>query len=193
MTPAALRADAARNRERLIAAAGQVFATQGLDAGVDEIARTAGVGIGTLYRRFPTRDDLVHAVLEDTFDRAIAQLDDAASEDDPWTALERGLERFSAAVLAHSALLHSIAREGYHAPRVLCLKEDALARFAGILERAQTAGVVRADVVPNDLMALSGMLSRIPPHRLEREPDVWRRWLALMLDGLRPEGAHPLP
>ena len=191
--PTALRADAARNRERLIEAAGRVFATEGLDAGVDEIARTAGVGIGTLYRRFPTRDDLVGAVLDDTFERVLARLDEATVDPDPWTALERAIGGFAEAVLANRALLHSIAHGGCHAERVGDLKRRLLERFDAILDRAQAAGVVRGDVNPGDLMALSGMLSRIPPQRLERDPQVWHRWLALMLDGLRPEGAHPLP
>ncbi len=191
--PAALRADAARNRERLIEAAGRVFAREGLDASVDEIARTAGVGIGTLYRRFPTRDDLVGAVLDDTFLHVLTRLDDAAAEPDAWTALERAIAGFAEAVLANRALLHSTAHDGCHAKRVGGLKRQVLERFDAILDRAQAAGVVRGDVHPGDLMALSGMLSRIPEQRLERDPQAWRRWLALMLDGLRPEGAHPLP
>src|SRR5688572_17125176 len=161
----ALRADAARNRARLIEAAGRVFATQGLDAGVDEIARTAGVGIGTLYRRFPTRDDLVGAVLDDTFERVLARLDEAVTDPDPWTALERAIGGFAEAVLANRALLHSTAHDGCHAERVGGLKRQLLERFEAILDRAQAAGVVRGDVNPGDLMALSGMLSRIPPQR----------------------------
>jgi hypothetical protein len=135
----------------------------------------------------------VGAVLDDTFERVLARLSEAATDPDPWSALERAIGDFAEAVLANRALLHSTGHEGCHASRVGGLKRQLLEGFDAILDRGQAAGVVRADVNPGDLMALSGMLSRIPPHRLEREPEVWRRWLTLMLDGLRPEGAHPLP
>jgi AcrR family transcriptional regulator len=189
--PTALRADAARNRRLLLDAAERLFAEHGLDIGVDDIAREAGVGIGTLYRRFPTRDDLVSAVLDDCFESVLEGLDAARAEPDPWTALERATAAYAEAAVVHRALLQRI--HACHAPLVSGAKTRILESIGSVLDRARAAGVVRDDVVPMDLLALGGMLSRLPPQRLEQEPDIWRRWLGLMLDGLRPEGAHPLP
>jgi AcrR family transcriptional regulator len=189
----ALRADAARNRRLLIEAAARVFAEQGMDAGVDEIAREAGLGVGTLYRRFPTKDDLIAAVFDDRYGSVEAGIEAAAAEEDPWTALEAAMAAFAEAAVLHSALLHNIAYSGCHAKVFQASKERIGARFEAILARAREAGVVREDVVARDIMALSGMISRIPAWQLAQEPDIWRRYLALMLDGLRPDGARPLP
>jgi AcrR family transcriptional regulator len=191
--PTVLRADAARNRRRLLDAAARVFAERGLDAGVDEIAREAGVGVGTLYRRFPTKDDLIAAVFDDRFEPMEAALASAAEHEDPWYALESAMAAFAEAAILHRALLHRIAYSGYHAQAVHASKERVLAILDRLLVRAREAGVVREDLVARDLLALSGMMSRLPPWQLEQEPDIWRRYLGLMLDGLRPDGAHPLP
>ena len=192
-TETALRADAARNRRRLIEAAARVCADQGMDACVDDIAREAGVGIGTLYRRFPTKDDLIAAVLDDRFGTVEAAVADAAQDEDPWRALERAMAAFAEAALLHLALVHKIAYTGSQAAAMHQAKDRIAARFDAILARAREAGVVREDVVARDAMALSGMISRIPAWQLEQEPEIWRRYLALMLDGLRPQGARPLP
>ena len=192
-TETALRADAARNRRRLIEAAARVFAEQGMDAGVDEIARVAGVGVGTLYRRFPTKDDLIAAVFDDRYGSVEAAIEVAAEHDDAWSAVEEAMAGFAEAAVLHSALLHNIAYSGSHAKGMQAAKERVTAGFEAILARARDAGVVRDDVVARDLIALSGMLSRLPSWQLAQEPDIWRRYLALMLDGLRPEPARPLP
>jgi AcrR family transcriptional regulator len=189
----ALRADAARNRTLLLEAAERLFGERGLDVSVDDIAHEAGVGVGTLYRRFPTRDDLLAAVLDDCFASVIERLDAARAEPDPWTALERATAAYAEEAVVHRALLHRFAYAGCHASLIGAAKTRMLQRLDEVLERARGAGVVRDDIVPLDLLALGGMLSKLPPYRLEREPDIWRRWLGLMLDGLRPEGAHPLP
>jgi AcrR family transcriptional regulator len=188
-----LRADAARNRRRLLDAAARVFAEQGMDASVDDIARDAGVGVGTLYRRFPTKDDLIAAVLDDRFETVAATIEAAADVDDPWAALEAAMAALAEAAVFHRALLHNLSYSGCHAPLVQAAKERVLARFETILARAHAAGAVRDDVVARDLLALSGMLSRLPAWQLAQEPEVWTRYLGLMLDGLRPEGAHRLP
>ena len=192
-TETALRADAARNRRRLIEAAARVFAEQGMDAGVDEIAREAGVGVGTLYRRFPAKDDLIAAVFDDRFGTVEAAVAEAARDEDPWRALESAMAAFAEAAVLHHALLHKIAYSGCHASAMQAAKERVLARFEAILARARAAGVVRDDVVARDVLALSGMLSRLPAWQLAQEPDIWRRYLALMVDGLRPDPARPLP
>ena len=94
-----LRADAKRNRERLVAAARDLFASAGLDVSVREVARHAGVGVGTLYRHFPAREDLVDAVLQDAFDELVASAEAALAEQDPWTGFTRFIEE---ALVSHA-------------------------------------------------------------------------------------------
>jgi AcrR family transcriptional regulator len=192
--PRPLRADAERNRRRILDAAAVVLAQEGLVAGVDAVARAAGVGVGTVYRRFPTKEALLEAVINDRVERVQAELGELGAIEDPW-------EAFSAA--AH-ALAGSIARDrGFfqvlqeakermpettdHARRCTV---DAI---APILRRAQEAGAVRDDLVPLDVLSLCNVAARLPSWRLEREPELWRRYLAVVLDGVRAEAATPLP
>ncbi|MPQ97561.1 TetR family transcriptional regulator [Modestobacter sp. I12A-02628] len=187
-----LRADAERNRRRVLAVAMDVFAERGLDAGFDEIARRAGVGVGTVYRRFPRREDLVVALFEDRLQAVIGIGQAAALDPDPWTGLlgfvtgmvelqvsDRGLRE----VISQTAPLPSAFRESI----------DRVHAVAGdLLERAQRAGVVRSDVAVSDLVALTGMLTAVAGPDV---PELWRRYAALVAAGLRADGAPraPLP
>ncbi|WP_214415324.1 TetR/AcrR family transcriptional regulator [Sphaerisporangium fuscum] len=184
-----LRADAARNAERLVRAARAAFAEAGVSVSLEEVARRAGVGVATLYRRFPTKEDLVQAVLLSSYDErvepAIAQ---ALTDDDPW----RGMVRVLEAVLAMAAEEHHVIK-ATHDPSVLKgLQARFFVALATVVERAQRAGRVRADLCTDDLPRLFLMLVSTMWFG-ERAADVWRRYLALLLDALRPEAAHPLP
>ena len=188
-----LRADAERNRRRILDAARETFADHGLGVGVDTIARAAGCGVGTLYRRFPTKEDLLLAIVED---RVCALTEELAAvgarEQDPWDAFAAATEAFAAGIARDRAFFQLFQQAGAPIPG-----DDARRRtleaLTPFLRRGQEAGVVRADVVVADVPALCGVAARIPQWRLEREPELWRRYLAIVLDGLRPEGAQPLP
>jgi AcrR family transcriptional regulator len=179
-----LRADAERNRERILEAARRSFAEDGLDIGVDEIARRAGVGIGTLYRRFPTKASLVEAIFEDRLDTLQPAIDHALAADDPWEAL---------AELIHVTVARQADDHGFGQMVVLRLGPDAVParirrRFFGPLEellaRAQRAGVVRRDVIADDLPAIVRMAGASALGAAS--PDDCRRHVELLLDGLRP-------
>src|SRR5688500_1594373 len=110
--PRPLRADAERNRARILAAAAEVFAERGLDVSLDDIAAHAGVGVGTVYRRFPDKDALIDALFEDKIDRVVALADDALEIEDPWegfTTFMRGMCRMPAGGrrLQHEPLVHA--------------------------------------------------------------------------------------
>lgn len=193
-----LRADAARNRAALLRAAREVFATKGLDAPLDEIARSAGVGNATLYRRFPTREDLVEAVFAERMAEYADVAEKALAEPDPWEGFRGYLET----VLAMQAEDRGMAdllviitdRAG---DRIERLRERAFACGLELIERARDAGVLRDDFrhqdVPLLLMANAGVVSRTG----DAVPDAWRRVAAIMIDGLRAEaatqGAPPPP
>jgi AcrR family transcriptional regulator len=179
------RVDARRNRQRVVTAARRCMARDGLEAGIDEIARDAGVGVGTVYRHFPTKDDLVEALASERFERLRDLANDALAEDDAWTAFEtfiREAARIQTDDRALSEVLTSRPETmGRAADRV-----GMLELTSEVLKRAQKAGVVRKDADPRDIpmlmCALAGTFRN--PHA-----DV-ERYLGIMLDGLRAPGAR---
>jgi AcrR family transcriptional regulator len=190
-----LRADAARNRARILEAAKRAFAEAGLDVGVEEIARRAGVGKGTLYRRFPTKEALVRAIFEDRLNELGRLATTAARTPDPWEAFARFLESAARMQASDQGFLDVVAQRmgtGVLSPEH---RRRFLALVSGPLKRAQEAGRVRADLVPEDvplLLRMLGVTTRAAPDGQSME-EHWRRYLGLLLDGLRPEAATPLP
>ena len=188
-----LRADAERNRRKLLAAAHRVFATRGLEAGVDEIAREACVGMGTLYRRFPTKDSLVEAVIEDRFVTIAGELRDAAAHDDPWEAFEACATRLACRIAEDRAFFQAVSESLARMPHMRRHRDELLAVIAPVVERAQKAGVLRDDVTVEDVPGLCAVAARLPAWKLEQQPRLWKRYLGVVLDGLRPDGATELP
>ena len=187
-----LRADAERNRRRILDAAREVFAARGSQAGVDEIARKAGVGMGTLYRRFPTKEALLEAVVRDRLEALIAELEEAARAEDPWTAFAGVMEAIAERVGRDRAVYDLLQAEPALLSEVRDERRRLRAALRPALERAQAAGVVRADVVAADLPSLAAVAARLPAWRLERQPGLWKRYLDVVLDGLRADGATAL-
>lgn len=188
-----LRQDAARNRERLVSAAREVFRRKGLDAPLEEIAKDAGVAIGTLYNRFPTRGALVDAALSPLAEQAVDIAELAASASDPWDGFASYMEGICE-LLAGDRGYADVHRSGVPGTPVI---DAALQRTstlkAAIVARAKEAGVLRADVESSDLVLLMWGIAATADATRDVAPDAWRRHLALLLDGLRPSAAHPLP
>jgi AcrR family transcriptional regulator len=192
-SPRPLRADAERNRRRVLDAAREVFARDGLGAGVDEVARAAGVGVGTLYRRFPTKEDLLRAVVQDLTSTVVDEIESAGADDDPGEAFA-AVAHALAASTARNRALHQVLQEAWPLiPGASDCRDQTLGALAPLLERAQAAGAVRDDLVAADVPALCAVAARLPSWRLEAEPELWTRYLAVILDGLRPAAARPLP
>jgi len=175
------RADARRNYDRLVTAARDAFAELGTSASLEEVARRAGVGIGTLYRHFPSRQDLLEAVyveeVEDVCRRA-----DELTDLPPWEALAEWLHR----VVSYVGRKYALAQELWNyldrdAPVFSGCRTALFAAGGALLERAQQAGDVRADVTIDDVMQIVGGIGKnvtIPPDQMERILDI-------ALDGLR--------
>ena len=183
----ALRSDAARNHLRIVTAAAAAFEADGPAVSLDDIARRAGVGIATLYRRFGTREILIKAVAEHIFAAEIAT---AIVEDgpDPWADLVATITRTVDAFAAHPVLV-SLARE------YAVMEMDTMAAYRAaaqrVLVRARDAGVVRPDLTAADLKAVVVMALAIA-HNSGCSGGGSRRYLALLADGLKPTG-RPLP
>jgi AcrR family transcriptional regulator len=188
-----LRRDARRNRDAILAAARTAFAAQGLDAPLESVARQAGVAIGTLYRHFPCRLDLVEAVFTAKAQAWVAAGEQALAMPDAWDGFTFYLER-SCELQADDLGFTGVASMHLATARGLeAIKERAHGLSRRIVARAQRAGSLRADVTAEDINVLLWSSARIAEVTCLVAPRAWRRHLGLMLDAFRAENAHPLP
>ncbi len=189
--PRRLRADAARNRQRLIAAAAEVFAARGLDATLDDIARQAGVNVATAYRHFANKHELAREFLRQCIDAAAAIAQQAADQPDPWAGLTLFLERSLDLIAANRALVDVLTRayDGEHFAELLARTTPPLER---LLARGRQAGVIRADVAATDFVPVLAMLGAVTADGAPGLPSLPHRYIGLILAGLRP-GSVPLP
>ncbi|MFG6201540.1 TetR/AcrR family transcriptional regulator [Nonomuraea sp. JJY05] len=192
-TPARpLRRDAQRNRDLLVTAARELFAARGLDVPLDEIARTAGVSSGTLYNHFPSREDLVDAVFADRTATVVQISEHALSLPDAWSGLVHFLERVCELQAADRGYNDLVSNRG---PQPTPAGDPArgYAMMSRIIERAHEAGVLRPDCTLEDMAFVTWGIARTVEATAAVRPEVWRRHLALILDGFRAPAAHPLP
>lgn len=195
VSPAArpLRRDAQRNRDLLVAAARAVFAERGLDVPLEEVAREAGVSIGTLYNRFPTRGALVDAALADKVATAVELAERAASMEDPWEGFAWFLERTCELQASDRGYNELCARSLADATEIAALKAKGHGLILDIVRRAQQAGALREDFHDGDFAFVVWSIARTIEATGGHAPDAWRRHLAFMLDGFRAPAAHELP
>lgn len=186
-----LRRDAVRNRELILETAAAVFAEHGLEAGYEEIARRAGIGVGTVYRRFPERSELVRALFESRVEEVVAIAEQAAAKGDAFAGLAWFLEHTLAHQVADRGLQEIVVATISHDEHRMIGRERLGPILDGLVARAQADGTLRGDVGATDLgMQLMVMSSMSTP----AQPGLWRRYLALLLDGLRARpGLEPLP
>jgi AcrR family transcriptional regulator len=187
-----LRADAQRNLERILEAARAVFAQDGLDASVADVAQRAGVGTATIFRRFPTKDDLVAAVLEYELEAFAARAREAAESDDPGTAIGEFMTSVVAAFIEDRCFCEANGSQLFERPRIKELTADVTESVEALLTRAQAGGAIRNDIVAADIGFLVSAVGQAGLRLEQTAPGAWRRYAEIVLDGLRPEGARPL-
>ena len=188
-----LRRDAERNRQRIIVAAREAFAEDGLSVTLDEIARRAGVGVGTIYRRFPDKEQLIDALFEDRMKEFAAEAERAMLAEDPWTGLVDFMQRATEQHACDRGF-KEVALSGSHGlERVARARALMYPLVSRLVERAQADGSLRADVRPTDIPLLQLMLGSLSECTRNVDPDVWRRFLGIITDGLRAERAEPTP
>lgn len=191
-----LRADARRNRDQIIAAAKVVFAAEGPDVPMEEIARRAAVGIGTLYRRFPDREALIRAVARDNFGQMLTQARDAVAEEPTaWDALVRLLRQsreleLSAQLAMHSSLAWAVIRDD---PTTQQFRDAMFDTLDEVVHAAQVEGSLRTDVDTGDVTVLFSLLLRRVRTAGKATHQGSERALGIMLDGLRAHSATALP
>jgi AcrR family transcriptional regulator len=187
-----LRRDAERNRDRIVEAARTAIASEGIDVSVEEIARRAGVGVATLYRRFPTKEELIDAVLED----ALGEICDAAEEalelEDAWAGFTSFLERVFELHVRNRGIKDVVTDDQHGHRRLDAARAELRPLIAEIIVRAQSQGTLRADFTKEDVPMIFWAGGRVAELTCSVAPELWRRYLGLLLDGLRADAATPL-
>ena len=188
-----LRADAARNRERILVAAREVFAERGLDATLDDVAHRACLGVGTVYRRFPGKEELVEALFVQALDKLVALAEEAADREDPWEGLVWFLEMATEMQSEDLGLRDVALHGGYGRDQVAAARDRIIPAVSKLVERAQQSGRLRSDFVPTDVPIIELMVSSVADYTSAMAPDLWRRYLAIVLDGLAAERTDTRP
>jgi AcrR family transcriptional regulator len=188
-----LRRDAQANRERILAAARAAFAVDGIDVPVEEIARRAGVGMGTLYRHFPAKEDLIDAVLEDAFAAFIDAAEQALTLEDAWEGFRGFFESAFGLHVANRGLKDIIATREHGRERAEAMRARMRPLLRRLVERAQEQGALRADFTAEDMPVVFWTGSRVIEATAAVAPELWRRYLGFLFDGLSAQAATPSP
>jgi AcrR family transcriptional regulator len=179
-----LRRDAERNRQRIVEAARAAFAEEGLAVTLDEIARRAGVGVGTVYRRFADKEELIDALFEDRMKEFARVAEECLEAEDPWCGLVRFLE-LATEQHACDRGFKEVALSGAHGlERVARARQLMFPLVSRLVARAQADGSLRPDLDPTDLPLLQLMLGSLSECTRDVDPEVWRRFLGFITDGL---------
>lgn len=191
--PRPLRRDAERNRQLILRAAAEVFTTRGLQASLDDVARHAGVGVGTVYRRFPDKESLAEALFEERIEAMATLAENALTEPDSWTGLMSFLEG-ACTQLSTDRGLHEIVMYATHGrDRTGRARARMQPLVTALVRRAQQDGQLRADLQPTDMLFIEFMISAAARYAEPVKPEIWRRYLTLITDALRPARASTAP
>lgn len=186
-----LRRDAEANRRRILSAAREVFRERGMEASLSDIAAHAGLGLGTVYRRFSNKEELVDALFDDMIDVLAAAGEEGLADPDPWHGLVASMEK-ACEIQAFDRGVREVMLGAAASPQ---RRAQVLTRIAptmdALVARAKEQGALRADVVPLDIPMIQLMVAAVTDRT--GQPDLWRRYLRLLLDGLRAEPGAPSP
>lgn len=190
-----MRADARRNRDAVVGAAYELFAEKGIEAQMDDIARRAGVGVGTLYRHFPAKEDLLDAVIARRFERLAARAVEAvsqASRGEAWEAFKGYIEWAAQMQAGDRALSEAMATrsERMHAAAV---GSGLVEELELLLDHAKRAGALREDLVVEDIPAMVCSIGAVANAAVQKPGWRWDRVIAIWLDGVRAPGSSELP
>ena len=184
-SPRPLRRDAERNRQRILASAKVLFAEYGVDVGLDDIARHAGVGVGTAYRRFPDREVLIDELLEDKISEIEAIAEAALSLDDPWDGLVSFLEQSQQKHASDRGLKQALLVPTRGAERLAAARGRIEPKVRSLIDRARESGDLRPDFEAEDFPLLVGNATH------DLAPEIWRRYLRILIDGLATRRDRP--
>jgi AcrR family transcriptional regulator len=189
-----LRKDAERNRQRILAAARELFAVRGLEATLNDVAHQANVGVGTVYRRFATKEELLEAIFEDSIDQVVELAKAALRIEDSWDGFVWFVEHLCELTATDRGLREMVCSKAYGGYRVECARLRLDPHVSKVVERARDDGYLRPDVEPTDMPILNLLAGTVSEWAGHIEPDLWRRYVALLLDGMRDrDGQQRIP
>lgn len=188
-----LRRDAERNRQRILLAAQQMFAERGLDVSLDDIAAHAGLGVGTVYRRFPSKEDLVEALFEERLGDVVMAGERGLADPDAWHGLIGFLGDASALQATDRGLREVMLGSRFGHEHVGRLRDSLQPIATQLVARAQEQGRLRADLAAADVPLIAIMLGAVVDYAGRTQPDIWRRYLSIIVDGLRAEPGAATP
>jgi AcrR family transcriptional regulator len=180
-----LRKDAERNRQRVVEAARELFAVRGLEANLNDVAHHAGLGVGTVYRRFPTKQELIEAVFEDGVNQLIALADSALHHDDSWRGFVWFLEQMCESTATDRGAREIVFSRTHGGVRIDAARDRLVPKIAKLVERAQKDGHLRPELSQTDMPIfglLAGTVSEFAGHV---DAQLWRRYVAILVDGIR--------
>jgi AcrR family transcriptional regulator len=179
-----LRRDAERNRQRILTAAADVFADRGLDVSLDDIAKHAGLGVGTVYRRFPTKERLIEALFEAHVDTLAEMAESVAFAENSWDGLVTVLTEACALQAGNQGLREVLMSSTYGQGCAARARARLMPAIENGLRRAQDDGYLRTDIQPVDMVLVEFMIGGVAEYT-KQSPDAWRRYLQIVMDGLR--------
>ena len=185
-----LRRDAERNRQKILKGAARVFAEEGLDVGMDELARRVGVGTGTLYRRFPTKDQLISALFDELIDQVVTEARAARDHEDPVQGLRQFLVAMNSHLASNQGLKELMLERTRDDERIDCAVAEIQPCLRGLVRRGVSEGALREDVTEGDVFLASTMIGAVIERTRDAAPDVWRRYVEVVIDGLRARGSE---
>jgi AcrR family transcriptional regulator len=180
-----LRKDAAINRERLLAAAGELFAEHGLDITLNDIAHHAGVGVGTAYRRFANKEEVIDALFEQRLQQVAAVANEALDDPDAWHGIVTFLERTLDMQFGDRGLTQIMNNSALGDARVSEARDRIAPLMTTLVERAKQQGVIRLDFNQTDLVFIQVALTAVIESSRAVEPELYHRYLTMLLDGIR--------
>ena len=188
-----LRKDAARNRERILEAARDLFQQRGLGASLNDIAHHAGVGVGTVYRHFPNKDELIEGLFEQRVAELAARMEAALEDPDPWHGLT-AFVRYSTDMQASDRGLKDILGGHHQLERISAIRSRLMPMGEALVRRAHAAGQLREDIGAGDLPVLQAMISGLIDATVDTSPMLYRRFLDIVIRGMavRPQDEPPL-
>jgi AcrR family transcriptional regulator len=192
--PKPLRVDAERNRQRILDAARELFAQRGLGVTLNDIAHHAGVGVGTVYRRFPDKNRLIDDLFEQRLQVLVGFMNAAAADTDPWHGITVFLERALELQASDRGLMELITGMPDGLERVARIRERLFPLGSEVVRRAHESGQLREDIEAQDIPVIQLMLTTLIDAARDVDPDLWRRYLKIVLRGMsaQPEREPPL-
>jgi len=188
-----LRRDAELNRRKIIESARIVFSERGFGATLDDIAHHAGLGVGTVYRRFPSKEHLVEAMFVERLDEVREMAEQALETNDPWEGFTDFLLRTAALHSADRGLREVMLSNNFGQGQVAAAKDRLIPIAIELVERAKKSGQLRADFETTDLAVIQMMIGAVAEYTQDVRPELWRRYVGMLLDGLRADTDQKCP